>query len=70
MYNFNGGSTVIRKVNSDNTLTWMARFTVGPIIRSLSISPNEQNLFFGSYTSQLLVFVINANTGAFISTQK
>ena len=62
-------SMVIRKINANNTLEWMASFSFRPIEKSLFIDSIEQCLYIGSYTNPLNILRLSPSTGALLDAQ-
>ena len=67
---FPGPYAVIRKLNSDDTVAWMAAVVFWPIIKSVVVSANEQYVFFGSASTPLNVIRLSASSGAIIDQQQ
>ena len=63
------GNSVIRKLNPDESYAWMAAVLVSPIQKSLSLTTNEQYVYFGSYTNPMNVWRINASDGTIYDAQ-
>ena len=62
--------SAIRKLNSDNTLSWMASISFFPIKRGLAVDPKEQYVWLASYTNPLDVARMLASTGAIVDAQR
>ena len=56
-------NVVIRKLNVDGNLNWMASFNFGVNYKSLAIDNSEQNVYISSRTSPLTVVRMYASTG-------
>ena len=65
-----GPYAVIRKVNSADTVAWMAAVVFWPIIKSVVVSANEQYVFFGSASTPLNVIRLSATSGVIIDQQQ
>ena len=62
--------SVIRKVNFKGSLEWMTALSVNPIVKSLSIDSNEQNVYIGStFTTALNVIRMDSSTGGIVDAQ-
>ena len=67
---YTADTTIIRKIKSDNSLSWMAAVSFFPIIKSFSVDSNEKNIYVGSYgTTQLNVWRFLTSTGAIVDAQ-
>ena len=63
-------NTAIRKMNSDDTLAWMTWISSSqPILKSLAIDPQEQNIYYAfSVISKTTVVRLETNTGGFVDS--
>ena len=62
-------STVIRKINSDESLDWMKTVLLNPLMKSLSVDDQENHIYFGAISASMGVWRLKANTGAYIDSQ-
>ena len=62
-------TTAIRKINSDDSLAWMAAVTFQPMYKTLSIDSTEQNIYFAQYNNPILVVQLLSTTGAIVSAR-
>ena len=61
---------MIRKLNSDGTLAWIAALSFNPIMKILSVDTLEQHVYVASRTSTLDVVRLGAGTGAIVDAQR
>ena len=57
---------VIRRVNADNSAVWMTAFNLSPVMKSLSVDPNEQYVYIASWSSPIDIVRMNAVTGVIV----
>ena len=62
--------TVLRKINSDNSLNWMISISFYPIVKELSVDSNEQYLYFGGFLPYVNVLQLQASTGTIITIKR
>ena len=63
-------NAVVRKVNFDDSVAWMAAIdSFYPLRKSLSVDSNEQHVYFGRSTSTLNVWRLQWNNGAIVDAQ-
>ena len=64
-------ATVIRKISSSGTQSWIFAIALRPGIKSLVVDSFEQNVYFisGSGNNYSIVTRINANTGSIVDSQ-
>ena len=70
MYRASGSDvTIVRKINSDDTLAWMTSVSFRPTVKSLMVDANEKYVFVSSSTNPMNVLRLLATTGAIVDTQ-
>ena len=69
LYTSPTSNAVIRKINTDGSLTWMASFAVYPFQKSMPIDSSEQNVYFAYMTCLITVFRLSTSTGISVSQQ-
>ena len=57
---------VVRKVNTDNSLIWIAAFSGISAVKGLALDLNEINVYFVYYASYLSIFKLNASDGSLV----
>ena len=57
----------VRKVAASGSQTWMAWFTFGPVVKSLSVDAAEQSVYLAGYSNPLLVLKMAASDGSIVS---
>ena len=62
-------TTIIRKINSDNSVIWMTGVAMKPIRKNPAIDDKEQHVYFASYTVTLSVWRLLASDGSVVSAQ-
>ena len=73
LYNVNVGgvdNSVIRWVNAGNNAIWTAAFNKTPLLKSLSIDLDEDNLYFAWNNDPINVFRLRSDNGAMVSVQQ
>ena len=61
---------IVRKINLDNSVAWMAAFSADPVSKSLAVDPSENNVYDVYWTTPLHVLKLDWTTGAFISAKQ
>ena len=69
LYNNPNYMWVVRKINSDGSLAWIAALSFQQIIKSLSVDTLEQYVYVASRTSSLDVVRLGAGTGSIVDAQ-
>ena len=62
-------TTVIRKVSSTDSEMWRTAIGFRPVLKSLSVSLSEQNVYFAKLDSLLDVIWLNSSDGSISSMQ-
>ena len=60
--------TVVRKVNSDDSLAWTTGIAFEPIRRMIATDSNEQNLYVDGNTQPLVICKLQTSDGSIAST--
>ena len=59
--------TAIQKLTSANDIIWQSAYAVHPLIKSLAIDKNEQNIYTVIYSNLAIIAKSDTSTGAFNS---
>ena len=62
--------SAVRKENQDGSSAWMAAFSSRPLMKSLSVTPNEQHVLFGWDVYPLDILRLSTNDGAIVDSQR
>ena len=60
-------STAVRKVDASGSQIWMASLSIRPTVKSLSVDASEQNVYYASLTTSLIVLKLATSDGSIIS---
>ena len=63
-------TTVIRKVSSTYSEIWRTAIGLSPVLKSLSVSLSEQNIYFAKTNGPLDVIWLNSDDGSISSVQR
>lgn len=69
-YISNPWTTVVKKVLSDNSITWYSAFDARWVTKSNSIDANELNLYVTTYNNPANVIQLSTSTGTMIQANK
>ena len=61
---------VVRKVQTDTSISWIASFQNSPWSKTLKIDLNESNIFVATSTSPIDVLKLSSSTGEFLSANR
>ena len=63
-------NAALRKINLDNSLSWVTSIPLDPLMKSLTIDSTEQHVYFGSFKDPLDVCRLSADTGIVVDSQR
>ena len=71
LYHISTPSTsVVRKLNPDSYLAWMAVVSFWPIQKSLTVDPSENYAYIASNTNPLDIVRFGSSTGSIVDSQR
>ena len=65
---YNPSVVVFRKVGMSGSQVWMASYSIDPVLKSLSVDAQEQNIYAASSSAPFLILRLYANDGTIVST--
>ena len=68
-YETSPDTTVVRRINSDDSVSWMTAISFTPAMQSLSVDSTETNIYFAGNTNPLYVSRLLASSGSIVDVQ-